>query len=303
MGDVKNYIPAFQFGHTVSPGSLSQPAGMQYIRKIWWVDGTNGSDSDTGESETQAFATIQKAVDSVSSYDWIQVLPGTYRESVNTPLAGGARSVTLAGYYNGVVSENRTGIYPTDASDPAIDVRAQGWRITGFRIILASSSSGVRLRMTDAGEATGSSVAPFTTIDHNLFWLNSNGIESNGAPHGVHVVRNTFLSNTGSAIRNTDTGVKAMSDWEIRNNSFIGNTNDINLTGTCSNNIVQDNNFNDSAATRICYFEGASSANNLVTRNAFGGTYDISSGYKAGSATNIWSGNYGVAAVTSGVPA
>lgn len=52
---------------------------------IFHVDKYNGSDSNSGRSRSEAFATIQKAVDSPSviNGDTILVWPGTYREDVD----------------------------------------------------------------------------------------------------------------------------------------------------------------------------------------------------------------------------
>jgi len=57
--------------------------------KVWFVDGTNGSDNSDGETPGTAFATIQAAITeqlaSTSSLgDVIYVMPGTYAESATT---------------------------------------------------------------------------------------------------------------------------------------------------------------------------------------------------------------------------
>ena len=62
------------------------------VRGNWWgtqyfVDGTNGSDGNTGLRPDRAFATIQRAftvqiADTTSLGDTIHVLPGTYAETV-----------------------------------------------------------------------------------------------------------------------------------------------------------------------------------------------------------------------------
>lgn len=305
MGKFRDYNPALKYGNLIYPEDLASPGGMPpYVNEMWYVDGVSGGDGGQGNAIDHSFATIQKSLDVCASYDYILVLPSTYREEVNTPQCGGARGVTLAGHYNGLRSENRTGIYPDTASDHAIDVRAQGWRITGFRIILATGTgAGVRLQYVTASETTGTNNSPYTTVDSCLFYANVYGIYSDGAPHGVHILNNEFLSNSTTAIYNASTGVKGMSQWIVRGNSFIGNGNGLYFMGTCDNNIVSDNFFNDSAATKVCYFDSASSTNNEVVRNSFMGTYDISSGYKAGGANNVWAGNYGVSGVTTGVPA
>jgi len=49
---------------------------------VFHVNGASGSDSNTGLSRTDAFATIQRAVDEAVSGDTIMVWPGVYRELV-----------------------------------------------------------------------------------------------------------------------------------------------------------------------------------------------------------------------------
>lgn len=300
--NLASLLPGIKYGHRVFQNELAQPAGMQYIRKVWYVDGTNGDDNDTGESENQAFATIQQAVDSVSSFDWIQVLPATYTENIDVPLSGGARSVTLAGYYNGLRSENRATILGTGASDEIIDVRAQGWRITGFRIAVAAANAGIRLRHTDAAEASGSSVAPYTTIDNNLFYASLYGIHYDGAPHSVHIAHNEFLSNT-TAIYQASTGIKAAGNWVIRDNFFNGNTNHINHAGgTFGNGMIINNQFSNGATRNIWFVAGN---NNTVTGNSFGGAYTQAGGYYAGTGgtSNLWAGNHIEGGLSTTVPA
>jgi hypothetical protein len=50
---------------------------------IYHVDGSTGRDSNGGTSRSDAFATIQKAVDEAYPGDVIMVWPGTYREAVD----------------------------------------------------------------------------------------------------------------------------------------------------------------------------------------------------------------------------
>ncbi|MHC4541600.1 MAG: hypothetical protein ACYS74_17765, partial [Planctomycetota bacterium] len=49
---------------------------------IFHVDGANGSNSNSGLSRNDAFATIQKAVDEALNGDMVMVWPGVYREQV-----------------------------------------------------------------------------------------------------------------------------------------------------------------------------------------------------------------------------
>ena len=78
------------------------------VVRIWvmpkvdfWVDGTNGSDSNSGTSAQAAWATIDHAVDSTSvdGGEVIVVKGGTYREAVTLGRSGSSGSrITLMGY-------------------------------------------------------------------------------------------------------------------------------------------------------------------------------------------------------------
>lgn len=49
--------------------------------EIWYVNGVNGSDSNSGKAPDNAFLTIGKAIDSVSSGDAITIMAATYTET------------------------------------------------------------------------------------------------------------------------------------------------------------------------------------------------------------------------------
>lgn len=60
------------------------------VRITWYVDGTNGSDANSGRLRTEAFATIGAAVTAASAGDLIRIAEDTYDEAVSVPagLAG-----------------------------------------------------------------------------------------------------------------------------------------------------------------------------------------------------------------------
>jgi hypothetical protein len=52
----------------------------KYTGKIWYVDGTNGSDTNSGENPHEAFATIGNALNNMSEGDAVTVRTGDYYE-------------------------------------------------------------------------------------------------------------------------------------------------------------------------------------------------------------------------------
>ena len=77
----------------------------------YYVDGTNGSDSNLGTTTQLAWKTIQKAADTLTAGQTVLVLPGTYAEAVLTANAGTSGSpITYRGYFeNGPVIIDATG--------------------------------------------------------------------------------------------------------------------------------------------------------------------------------------------------
>ncbi len=61
-----------------------------YAPTTWYVNGSTGSDSNSGTSESSAKATIQAAIDASSAGDTILVAPGTY-----APITSANKSITI----------------------------------------------------------------------------------------------------------------------------------------------------------------------------------------------------------------
>jgi len=61
MGKARNYIPALKFGHKIYPNDLAGMIGQPRVGNIWYVDGVNGSDTNSGGDEDHSFASLYKA--------------------------------------------------------------------------------------------------------------------------------------------------------------------------------------------------------------------------------------------------
>lgn len=74
------------FVSSLGSGPYSTPIGGAMggnaFGRVRFVDSTNGSDSHSGTSITDAFATIQKAIDTARRGDTIIIAPGQYDETV-----------------------------------------------------------------------------------------------------------------------------------------------------------------------------------------------------------------------------
>ncbi|HET9651417.1 MAG TPA: hypothetical protein VFP36_04475, partial [Usitatibacter sp.] len=72
----------------------------------WYVDGTNGNDTNAGQSPTAAFRTIAKAVSRIAAGDTVLIRKGLYREGIHlgsAPSGTATRPITFGSYGDGEV--------------------------------------------------------------------------------------------------------------------------------------------------------------------------------------------------------
>lgn len=232
-----------------------------------YVDAASGDDAlHHGTSSADAFATIQKAIDTVNAGGSVHVAPGLYAPTDDTQVT---KSVVLLGAQAGVAPATRA------AADPATESVIHGgfgfWitglsvevTIDGFSLEEKTAGSGIGILTgfgpTDVGATvtvennvfssvnTGISSTLVTNpssfaISSNLFLGGGNGIEV----HGDHVSTtlaidgNHFENATGSAI-----SVLVWSNATITNNTVESETGSIDPIGvagctscTISGNVV-----------------------------------------------------------------
>lgn len=142
---------------------------------IFHVDGANGRDSNTGLSRSEAFATIQKAVDEAYSGDTIMVWPGIYREEV---LCSG-KSVTLQSADDAAVVRAPTGyafsFYTAESSNCVV----RNFVISGCGEagIFCTSASPTLTNLTITGNVFGirAEGGANPDITNCILWNNDNG--------------------------------------------------------------------------------------------------------------------------------
>ncbi len=74
--------------------------------KTYYVDGTNGNDSNNGTSLTTAFKTVAKSIDLVAAGDTVLIRRGLYREGIsliNTASGSAGKPITFGSYGDGEV--------------------------------------------------------------------------------------------------------------------------------------------------------------------------------------------------------
>ncbi len=298
--------PVFVGGVPVLPGMN----GVTAFRNVYFVDGTNGSDGNTGlgVESNNAFKTVQKALNVVKDEDTIIVMRGSYDEALLTGqligtaamVPGRGRYVNLIGAAQGPWAFDSPQLYNVSGATATIRMRSPGWRVSGFRIV---GDTGSPLCMTlefDQAAATASTDwAPGTTVDGCVFYGavdNCSGIDFQNAPPDIRILNNIFeLFETGFAcIKSSVSSIAQANRCSILGNQFIDNVNAIDMNPRGFNaSIIMDNVINDGHVnTLITGIDLTGGNDNEVHRNYLSGEYTTDLGrYVAGSGDD-WSGNY-----------
>ena len=285
------------------PGS-SQRKGIRQVAgaTVYYVDADHpkASDDNKGWSPEYPFATIQHAVDTVVSGDWIVVMSiDSDGESVVTPdYTEGANYVRLVGIPN--ASKYAPAWESDNAAASCLDLRGIGWHISGFRFYAPTGAACIELRHTDSG---ANDIAIRTEIEGNYFdGLTEGlyGIESHGC-YDVWIHDNWFslfhnAGGTATALVTTTTPLAIPYRNHIYNNYFMDSDNHVEFAMNGSRfgpgNFVQTTGYA-YAATNVVVTNPAANPgdDNMVAGNYFEGDYSIAGGFRPGAA-DFWTGNY-----------
>ncbi|MET0785166.1 MAG: hypothetical protein ABWY25_00470 [Paenisporosarcina sp.] len=177
------------------------------------------------------------------------------------------------------------------AATPLLEVVRQGW--TFMNIAFNPHTNSAALRFTTAG---GLDEAGQACIDGCLFTGGGTGqigIEDNGGSGMLQVVNSVFRNLSGTAILGLTTANAVPSYWQIKNNLFGQNTNDIKMSLAYAN--IDGNTFQTpgaGATNKVISTIALSGqgSNNAVTNNFFN---DVAAGVIStegyvGSATDHW---------------
>ena len=237
MGLVRNYLPALKYGHKILESEIQ--GGVNVFSDVWYVDGDNGSDSDTGETPEKAFATIQAGIDAASTQDTVYIRTlapdadasdsGTYEEDLSIPYAKHGLSLIGIGNSQGLMPFGGPKIKNATATT-LLDVKASNVFIKGlqFNCTRNSGTYGIRLQgvsgyATLAGSvgaviedcyfknasATYGAISVYggyaTRISRSTFGLGTNclaiNLDCNTLPNNSHTIEYcNFKSNNGASV-------------------------------------------------------------------------------------------------------
>lgn len=288
---------------------------MDYVNGVvtnYFVDTTNGSDSNDGLAWTSAFATIGAAMTAAAALGTrgrahIFVAPGGYAEAVVTPTNAQcpfgkliAVNPTPGGSFGA------TWIQSPTALTPSITVKARGWLIQGFEIAAVANTPAILLASDSGGNNAGG-----TEINTCLItgWgtAGSIGINAiyNGSPY-TKILNCTFDGLLGDAITCTESGFDNPRWWEIAYNQFRDNANHIDFVAKgLDEGWIHHNNFMKVGANRTATLQIGLTAgvnNNVGPGNLLSSTYNGTGGYIAGTG-DFWFGNFCEDGVSAADPA
>lgn len=187
---------------------------------VYYVDGTNGSDSNTGKDPTDAFATIEAADAVASAFDTIVIAPGTYTvaaaSSPITPVAnlhykaavppmGGKPTVIWTGADSGSLTE-------------LVEVNVDNVIFEGILFQADDANLAQLINLADTANCAG-----IKFID---CWFDANALatvdgiaaeDASFVASGVVVKGCRFLEGCVSGI---EVGVLGLPDWVIEDNVF-----------------------------------------------------------------------------------
>lgn len=224
------------------------------VGRIWYVNpntngnhGVQGSDSNSGRSPLNPFATVSRAFEFIDSYDII-VLAGVVREQLVAPL--GVFDVTIVGAGN-LPRQATSGGVPTGggstwmapasgavAATALLELIEQGWAVENILFVPHTSSPGILLTRA---EDTVHPDPSHAVIRGCRFAAGTTNIGVKDVGGCYHIVVEDCIFQTGVGIQNTSTGVDVPTLNQFLNNIFDRCTTGI--SGSYNYSTVRGNRF------------------------------------------------------------
>lgn len=276
----------------------------------WYVDVTNGSDSNDGLSWAGAKATIGAAMTLAAALGTrgrarIFVAPGGYEEDIVTPLNTECPFGQLIGVNPTSRSFGAAYLFASTAATPTLTIRARGWQFDGFEIGAVANGGCVWLDGSTASSNPGGTELRNCIISG---WgaAATYGIDvtGNGAPlsilHNIH-----FNGMVGAAIKCTESGTDQPRFWDVGHCTFVDNGDHIAMNPRgMKESVVHDCNFIKVGANRTAtvQIDNRGGSNSIIgSNNRLSDSYNNAGGYYAGT-NEDWVGNWNIAGVTGANP-
>ena len=251
-------------------------SGVNTPGDVWYVDSTNGNNSNDGKSWATAFASIQTAIDAAGTTgDVIFVGPGDY--SIATALTIGTNNLTIIGpnrsandYRALVYTSAAANLVEVDANQVSIiglgfsaaggnghgiavsgttasyklyvaHCRFDGWSNTGYGVKTDDTQDSPDIIVEDClfrSWATGGIYANATrgVYRRNMIWADAASVGINFVQTGGNRPDSMAYDNMIIGSNSTDTGIKIAATEPTDGTLLVAN----NVVTNCSTNITQD---------------------------------------------------------------
>lgn len=275
------------------------------------------SDAADGTDPENPLETINGAITRLTAHQtaegrmlrgsWIVLAPGTYSESVTTPVATDHVTVIGGGAYGSTPTQTT---WASDSDDdPCLIVASWDWRFKGIRFRSPLNVPSVVLaRGADAPWGAAGYDGANTVIENCWFLGNMTGMGGlalHGAPYGCIIRDNWFyyhnnVGNTAYGISVTSAGTANPYMYRIERNYFAENDNHITRAGGVGSfnvSLIANNIFMTGSQVPVSggiYMDlrAGTLGMNTVTGNILSGTYSNAGGYYANAANpGNWVGN------------
>lgn len=265
--------------------------GTKYgLGSIWYVDPNAGgsgilgniNSGGGGEAWNEALPSITDAFTIVKPWDTILCAPGAHSGNHITPLNAAAPFVSLI-----AMRATSLGLAAwagaTDQALPIIQVRARGWRISGFEFDNPTTSNTVSAGIQLYGGG-GVNRPDYCMIDNCLFTGGKAGIRYRASSTYIHIHDCQFDFMAGSVAAQDGAIVSADSThalggmWLVENNIFRECVNQMNIAGGTrglNSSVIKGNVFQVDAQSNtgvVLIDIRGGGAGNLIVDNFFGCT-------------------------------
>lgn len=281
---------------------FSTPNGTQHKGRAWFVDTAYGGDGD-GRSPKKAFATMNRAFNSIASGDIIYVV-GKVTEQLVTPVQ--IFDVTVVGCGNrprhadstpagGNWAASQWGPPATGgtAAQATVRVLQQGWRFINILWTAIDTNAACIEIVRNAAAGDSERDGSHASVLGCRFAGAGVGIRSGVAgtfteiPFNVEVAYNRF-----SGLTTAMSDAIGANGWDIHHNQFWANTSTITMK--LQNSMIYENivgSFTANANSGGIDLNGGGGLN-IITKNYLSGTYSIAGGYRSSNANDEWAGNF-----------
>lgn len=272
---------------------------LPVANNVLFVDGWK-PDTGDGSDWDNAFNTMAQAFAVVKDGDVIY-LRGRIQEQISAPqdifdvtiigTPNRPRHGTADGVQQGSPAQWNPAVTATATAN--LTLREQGWTIKNILFDAPDAAACIKI---SRGEVAANMDGSHATIQGCRFVGGETGIENAGGAFNVLVQGNTFQQLT-NGILCSSTGIDVPTQWEILDNEFRGNTNDI--VSSFHFSTIQNNKFHNALPIVNTAYNSAQGSYNMVVGNFFGDTVTNYKGTVVGAATDTWV-NYGTDALGFG---